>query len=193
VTSSLSRISSVSVRALLGGISGALTAFDRNPVAYTRVIADAHGSPYIARTYLPRIPRPVAMTPLIHAIHRPDRIRWCHNHPWRRSRFVVVSGGYSETRLLPDRSRVTRRLSVGDVNSFGRDDFHSIDAVDPHTWTVGLVADECQEWGFMVDDVEFVPSDRYFREERETAARELLREAEWIRLLAWIDASARRE
>lgn len=133
--------------AAFAALSTALAAVPQNGQAWTYTINGRDGSPYITRTLLPRIG---AERVLLHQIHRPDADPYLHNHPWATARFLVLTGGYVEHRLVGDEV-ITRTLVSGDINSLDADTFHRVDSVLPNTWTLGLVGPRVQAWGFLVD------------------------------------------
>lgn len=134
-------------------LSRALSMVGKNDFAYTYTIDGFDQSPYLTRTLLPRV---AGYRPLLHHIHRADQDPHMHNHPWDVAFFTILRGGYVEERASGPRSYV-----VGDVNRLSRDDFHRIDRIEPNTWTVGLVGERVQDWGFLVDG-ELVPHAEYF-------------------------------
>lgn len=151
-------------RMLLGAISGALSELPRNSNLWSYVIRGFDGSPYITRTLLPRA---LGHRLMIHKIWRADADRWLHNHPWRTAKFLVATGGYTERRLVDGRT-VHRRLGPGDLNELDASTFHRIDHVEPNTWTIGLIGERCQDWGFLVEG-EFVESSVYFTRHQYTS------------------------
>jgi hypothetical protein len=144
----------------LAAISAALSQVPQNGNAWTYTINGLDGSPYITRTLLPRVGSERLM---IHHIHRPDADRWLHNHPWKWASFRIVSGGYVEERLV-DGTIITNRLRPGDVNHLTHETFHRVVAIEPNTWTVGLIGERMQTWGFLVDGV-LVESSQYFAQQ----------------------------
>jgi hypothetical protein len=119
----------MTLETLLGGLARTIGALPRNRSLWAYTIMGVDGSPYITRAFGPRVR---GWRPLLHRIHRPDADRAPHNHPWRRARFIVASGGYVEERLT-DRGPVRRQLSVGDVNVLDADVYHRIIQVLPDT------------------------------------------------------------
>lgn len=150
--------SPLAVRAL----SEMLALVPENKEAWTYVIRGFDGTPYITRTLLPRVD---GLRVVIHHIHRPDYDQWMHNHPWKTARFTVVSGGYVEERLI-DRQHpqkiLRRSILEGDENVLDADTFHRVVEVRPDTWTVGLLGERVQDWGFLVEGRVFVEAREYF-------------------------------
>lgn len=143
--------------ATLQAISAQLAHVPQNSHAWTYTIKGFDGSDYITRTLLPRLGN---ARPILHRIHRADADRYPHNHPWRSALFRIVSGGYTEERLV-DGELVTATLRPGDTNRLAFDTFHRVTAIEPETWTVGLIGDRMQDWGFLVDGV-LMPHAEYF-------------------------------
>lgn len=144
-------------RASLAAFSAALSELPQNGHAWTYTIKGFDGSDYLTRTLLPRI-RDHRV--LLHKIHRPDSDRWLHSHPWQTATFRILSGGYTEERLV-DGEVVSNFYGPGDVNRLTADTFHRITSICPNTWTVGLIGPRVQDWGFLVDG-SLVPWRDYF-------------------------------
>jgi quercetin dioxygenase-like cupin family protein len=147
----------IALRMALAALQSALAEVPQNSHAWTYTIRGLDSTDYLTRTLLPRI---AGHRLMLHRIHRPDADRHLHNHPWRTARFLIVSGGYVEERLVGD--RVERRiLKPGDVNHLDAQTFHRVDTVWPGTFTVGLIGERCQDWGFLIDGA-LVPHADYF-------------------------------
>lgn len=144
-------------RATLAAFSAALGEMPRNGSAWTYTIFGFDKSPYLTRTLLPRI---AGHRALLHRIWREDADPYMHNHPWKTARFLIVSGGYIEERLVGEHIE-TRVLRPGDVNELNASTFHRVTTVKPHTWTLGIVGERVQDWGFLVAG-ELVVSAEYF-------------------------------
>jgi hypothetical protein len=147
----------VTTTGILQALSKALARVPQNSHAWTYTIRGFDGSEYLTRTLLPRF---AGYRPLLHQIHRADQDPHLHNHPWRTARFLVLSGGYVEERLVDGVLRV-KPVRRGEVNSINASTFHRVVFVAPNTWTLGLVGDRCQDWGFLVDGA-VVPHTEYF-------------------------------
>lgn len=138
--------------------------FPNNSDGYTYTILGTDGSPYLTRTLFPRVGD---LRPVLHHIHRPDKDRHLHNHPWKTASFRVLSGSYLEERLvIPDptypgiKETVIREIKTGDINELGADAFHRIHELRGDVWTFGILGERVQEWGFMVDGI-VVPHAEY--------------------------------
>jgi hypothetical protein len=152
---------------LLAAVSAALGEVPQNSHAWTYTIMGFDKSPYLTRTLLPRVRGRRVM---LHRIHREDQDRWMHNHPWSTAAFLIVSGGYTEERLV-DGSVVTTTLRAGDVNRLDASTYHRITAIEPNTWTIGLIGDRVQDWGFLVDGM-LVPWRDYFARQGHAQVKE---------------------
>jgi hypothetical protein len=107
---------------------------------------DIHGTGglYLSRYTLARLG--VVRVYLNH-IHRPDEDDELHNHPWRWALSWILSGGYREERR--DGNDVeTIDLSAGQFNVILADTFHRIDRVTAPCWTLFVVGERIQDWGF---------------------------------------------
>lgn len=136
----------------------------KNEDLYTYTIKGFDGSDYLTRTLMPRIGD---LRPILHQIHREDSDEWMHNHPWAVARFLILSGGYIEERridpVIPDTSAgiQIKRYSVGDINRLTASTYHRVTHVEPNTWTIGIVGERIQDWGFLVRG-KHIPSAEYF-------------------------------
>jgi hypothetical protein len=146
------------IHLLAGAITGALREIPKNDQLWSYTIHGFDGSPYIDRTLFPRV---LGRRLILHKIWRADEDPWLHNHPWRTARFLIISGGYTERRLV-DGVIVHRQLRPGEVNELDASTYHRVDHAEPNTWTLGLIGERCQDWGFLVDDSRFVTSASYF-------------------------------
>lgn len=149
----------IGVRVILAAISGALREMPENKQAWTYTINGFDNSPYITRTLLPRLGN---HRPMIHRIWREDADEYMHNHPWKTAFFMIASGGYTEERLTPSGKIQRRRLDPGDINQLHCGDFHRVTDVDPNTWTVSLIGERVQNWGFLVNG-KLMSHQEYFR------------------------------
>lgn len=130
------------------------------------VLQHPDGSRYLTRTVLAgddclnnHNGAPVHM--FLHDIHTADGDRHLHNHPWRWSVAVILSGGYTERRRLWG-IELRNTYAVGDVNILRPGDYHSIISVLPDTRTLFIAGAEVNDWGFWVDGIH-VPHDEYMR------------------------------
>jgi hypothetical protein len=130
------------------------------------VIKDDEG-PYLTRYHLIRTPW---FRVFLHRIHRPDKDRDPHNHPWPRAFAFVLRGGYLERITeLDGLVRRTTTNSVGDYDeqakpwsteAFRPGRYHRIVDVLPGTWTLFFAGARSRDWGFLVD-TDHVPCREY--------------------------------
>lgn len=74
-----------------------------------------------------------------------------HNHPWKWSAALVLSGWYTEERATAASQIVTRILSVGRINFISQGTFHRIKDVSPKgAWTIYVHGARAQRDGFLV-------------------------------------------
>jgi len=94
---------------------------------------------------------------LIHYLHRfvaSDCDEWVHDHPFGFSIAIVLTGGYTEERLIdfcPEqgwRFRM-RDLHPGSINIILSRDFHRIVKAKPNTWTLFIHRPRVKSWGFL--------------------------------------------
>lgn len=119
----------------------------------------AEGDPYLDRLRIVQAPW---FGIYLHHIHRPDRDRDPHDHPWAFWS-LILAGGYIE-RVWPDKTdpgtsyrRVRNRWSPGHL---GRRQAHIITHIDGPLWTLVLTGPRRSDWGFWVDG-DFVPWRKY--------------------------------
>lgn len=82
-----------------------------------------------------------------HRILRADAGRDLHDHPFDFTS-LILWGGYTEVRSLPDGSTVSHTVGIGDVVKRKAEDAHSIVHVLPGTLTLVLGGKKRKEWGF---------------------------------------------
>lgn len=107
------------------------------------------GEPYLTRVLTPRV---FGYRLMLHNIHKPDNEQHPHNHPWRHSWSLILTGGYWDERVIDHDTAVTglRIFDAGDINPIDATDFHRIDCVYENTWTLFLAGERVQDWGFLV-------------------------------------------
>lgn len=99
----------------------------------------------------------------LHYFYKSDTDRHLHNHPWRRSTSLILSGGYRETRMRPEvstKSQTIQFLLPGRINKIDEKDFHKVELLSNKTWTLFISRDRIQNWGFWVDG-KFIPHWEY--------------------------------
>src|SRR5574338_185686 len=118
-------------------------------------ITGEDGSPYLTRHYLFRrswLPKGWGSSlpsVYLHYFHRGDADEELHNHPWRWSISLILTGGYHEERRVGDdvHSRIIR---PGRFNVIRGNDFDRVDLLEPQNgaWTVFVTTNREQDWGF---------------------------------------------
>lgn len=117
------------------------------------------GSPYLTRVLFPRIPF-IGWRPMLHKFHRPDGDRALHNHPWRAAFSIVLAGSYVEERLLPDEAQLYRAAGLELTpaietrhvrwwNYLTDADFHRITELRGSVYTLFVIGERIQTWGFL--------------------------------------------
>lgn len=149
------------------------------------VISDkAAGEPYLTRWHLFKCKW---FRVFLHQIHRPDKDRHLHNHPWPWASGIILTGGYDEVRTSglngsPEYFRyrslwwnlrnVLETFWLKGPKEFWtwrgyprashlyENTYHRILTVEPNTFTLFLAGPRSKDWGFNVDG-EHVPSRTY--------------------------------
>lgn len=114
------------------------------------VIKDEEG-PYLTRWHLVDLG---FCKVFLHHIHRADKDRDLHNHPWPRAFAVVLRGGYYEQRgdQPPAAAFYYGPATDGPrINTLRPDTYHRITYVRPNTWTLFFAGRRSRDWGFLVD------------------------------------------
>lgn len=130
-------------------------------------IEDYHdGSPYLTRVLFPRI---FGFRPMLHKFHRPDGDRALHNHPWRTAVSFILAGSYIEERLLPDESQlahgpITEHRHVRWFNVLTNQDFHRVTELKGSVYTLFVIGERTQGWGFLDDSGQVTPWRQYIDE-----------------------------
>lgn len=84
---------------------------------------------------------------VLHCFRRGDADPELHNHPWRWALSMVLSGGYSEERVI--RGSVYRRtVRPGRLNLIWADTYHRVDLLEGECWTLFVTGSKSQSWGF---------------------------------------------
>lgn len=109
-------------------------------------------SPYLIRVYLFRKWRKRLPGVFLHCFLRGDTDRELHNHPWTWAYSFILSGGYIEERRVPAPSgpvrvqhRIVRPFSL---NRICANDFHRVDLLRKHCWSLFIAGPREQHWGF---------------------------------------------
>lgn len=110
---------------------------------------DIDGNDYLERCYIGQL---FGWTFYLHRFVSADSERRLHNHPWRRSFGLVLSGGYVEERL--DRlccfeGMVTYQRKIRLFNWITSSTFHRILRPKPFSWTLFGHGPRIGGWGFI--------------------------------------------
>lgn len=96
-----------------------------------------------------------AVTAYLHRFVAEDADEWVHDHPWRWSLAIVLTGGYVEERLIwfdPLTGWAARWRRIGGwrrLNLIRGGDFHRITKSQPETWTLFIHGPRVKGWGFL--------------------------------------------
>lgn len=93
-------------------------------------------------------------TVYLHHFLMSDTDEELHNHPWN-GLSVILLGGYSEERRVPENCMgfgmdtwVRREYKPWSINRIGKDDFHRVDLYEKDCWTLFIIGEKQQSWGF---------------------------------------------
>lgn len=129
-------------------------------------VIEGGGTPYLTRIMLPW--RVFGVRPFLHKFHRPDEDDNLHNHPWKKSLSVILTGSYDETRTLSDAADCVRLYEASGAGKARLEDFthtrrvrffnyltdadyHKIDRLHGEVWTLFITGPRIQSWGFLVN------------------------------------------
>lgn len=126
----------------------------------SRIISN-YGEEYLLRFYI----KHNGMFPgiYLHRFFQGDQDRELHNHPWKWSFSVILTGGYDEERLVGNTVK-TRRMGPGRINLLSGKAFHRVSLVDTGkgAWTVFCSGSKVKDWGFLIQETgEVVPHQEY--------------------------------
>lgn len=118
------------------------------------------GQRYLERYWLGRL---LGCTAYLHRFVAEDADHWVHDHPWRWSIAIVLTGHYIEERLRwwsPITGWQSHTRKIGGwrrINCIGPADFHRITKTRPETWTLFIHGPriEGKGWGFLERMVTF--------------------------------------
>jgi hypothetical protein len=112
-----------------------------------QVITREDGKPYLIRFFLFKLPWRERPSVFLHLFLVSDADPELHNHPWGTSISLILSGGYREERRVGDKV-IARVLRPGRFNVIRANDFHRIELLDSHVWTLFFAGQKEQSWGF---------------------------------------------
>lgn len=117
-----------------------------------RLIHRGQGQRYLERYWLGRW---FGITAYLHRFVARDADEWVHDHPWRWSIAIVLTGGYREERLqwfdpaTGWRARLRKIGGIRRINVIRAGDFHRIVERTPETWTLFIHSPRVKGWGFL--------------------------------------------
>lgn len=151
---------------------------------YKIIEGNAAGDPYLLRVYLTPdrkelrhqlesmgiaselvIKAATLSRPYLHYFFRGDEDREVHNHPWRFSASLILSGGYKEYRWNKKAQEFNiKHLRPGSLNFIHRDDFHRVELYGSQgCWTLftsfgRVMESNGQDWHFLnTTSGEYIP------------------------------------
>lgn len=98
--------------------------------------------------------RPLTWLPLVylHRFRRDDEDVELHNHPWAAVSLILVGGYYEERREIDDSGHLynVRRYERKPftLNRLHPDTFHRVELIEHDAWTLIVVGEKVQSWGF---------------------------------------------
>lgn len=139
-------------------------------------LIEVDGKPYLHRFYIKHNGRLPGI--YLHHFHQSDPDRDLHNHPWRWSFSLILTGGYFEERLVeagpyrkigPQMSaygylkKTTLDRKAPGFNYITGDTFHRVVLKDLKNgaWTIFCSGPEVKDWGFMTIAGTFIPHMKY--------------------------------
>ncbi len=134
------------------------------------------GEPYLLRFYIKRNGWLPGI--YLHHFYMGDTDRELHNHPWKMSGSLILTGGYIEERLLespafPIPIRTKERVGPGRINIIRADDFHRVDLIEGSAWTIFVSGKKVQDWGFLDTETgQYIPHREYLAEKGRPVAFE---------------------
>lgn len=116
-----------------------------------RLIHRGQGERYLERYWLGRF---CGITAYLHRFVARDADEWVHDHPWRWSVAIILTGGYLEERLRWFDPRTgwakhVRWMRASRINVIRGGDFHRILEAHPETWTLFIHGPRVKGWGFL--------------------------------------------
>lgn len=117
-----------------------------------RLIHRGKDERYLERYWVGRL---IGCTAYLHRFVASDADEWVHDHPWRWSVAIVLTGGYREERLEwfdPATGWFAHIRKLGGwrrINIIKGGDFHRIIDCTPETWTLFIHGRRIKGWGFL--------------------------------------------
>jgi hypothetical protein len=86
----------------------------------------------------------------LHRFHQSDEERDPHNHPFKWSLALILSGGYIEERWDPETGyTLSRKLKPWSLNWIRHDTYHRVDLIGDDCWTLFIMGPKVHGWGFL--------------------------------------------
>lgn len=117
-----------------------------------RVIYRRDGLPYLERYYILH-GSDVSWLPgiYLHKFVSSDEDPELHNHPWKNSLSLILSGGYTEEQRVGGVDSIITEYNLfgpGSFNLVRGNDFHRIELDENPTWSLFFSGNRQQDWGF---------------------------------------------
>ncbi len=121
-----------------------------------KIIRGDKEHPYLERYYLFSV---LGRRFYLHRFLGGDVDEALHNHPWKQSHALLLTGGYQEfisrrdtCKNFSDLKIDARQMKPGNLNRIDADCLHRIVEAKPETWTIFWhTIDRIQPWGFVVE------------------------------------------
>ncbi len=146
-----------------------------------RTITREDRKPYLLRHYIQRHLDDHPWVPglYLHCFVSSDDPHILHNHPFKWSLSLILTGGYEEERMEEEwigspysQPHVTvrrRKVRPFTLNFIRANDFHRVDLAKTKAWTLFLAGPRVQDWGFLDPGTgRYTPWRQYVRERGET-------------------------
>lgn len=130
------------------------------------------GQRYLLRFYIKRNGLLPGM--YLHHFYMGDSDRELHDHPWWISGSLILTGGYYEERLIPGTTTIVHRvIGPGTVNIIRGTDFHRVDLIEDHAWTLFVSGNRNKDWGFFIRETgQVIPHREYLLDKGRTLAED---------------------
>lgn len=119
------------------------------------VVGSSDPGPYLLRIYLTPHFKYLPNVYLHHFFRGDDDVE-LHNHPWKYSMSLILTGGYIEERMnvLTQKKPVTRKMFPGFLNFLRQEEFHRVTLLKDGCWTLfasyfRVRKSDGQDWGFL--------------------------------------------
>lgn len=115
------------------------------------------GTPYLARFYLGHKTPAADLSVYLHYFFSSDDPDFLHNHPWRESHSVILTGGYREEYFIendgtqsPPRGSVVQEAvhRPKDWVRITQDRFHRVELLEDRCWTLFISGARTDTWRY---------------------------------------------